>query len=66
MLVEISLHEQSRICGRCHNEYIDLQKGSFDRSMQSIVTLMIQKTHPMRLHVDEEILYRQDPATNVA
>jgi hypothetical protein len=41
-------------------------KRQLYRAMHSKDTLIIQKALPMRLRVDEEILYRQDPTVSAA
>jgi len=45
---------------------LDLQKRQLYHAMHSTEKLTTRRTHPMRLHVDEVTLCRQDPTTSVA
>jgi hypothetical protein len=65
MLVGISPYEQTQLVVVVIMDTSIYEKQLY-RAMHPTDTLTIQKAHPMRLRVDEEILYRQDPITSVA
>jgi hypothetical protein len=65
MLVKTSPFEQSRLVVVIIMDTSIYEKQLY-RAMHPTDTLTFQKAHPMRLRVDEEILYRQDPITSAA